>query len=91
MKQNAAQLALGMPEGSGADGKQLRALQKQLQELLAMLSKPAAARGALHAFGDAKAQRGAAQGAGTGLRSKVNAGIKSPKSLFDAGVKPEKE
>jgi DNA-binding transcriptional MerR regulator len=91
MKRNAAQLALGMPEGSGADGKQLRALQKQLQELMAMLSKPAAARGALHAFGEPRTQRGAPQGAGTGLRTKVNAAAKSPKNLFESGAKPEKE
>ena len=98
LKQNAAQLALGMPEGSGGvDGKQLRALQKQLQELLAMLSKPAAARGSLHAFGEPRTQRTATQRSATrgvgaaGLNSKVNNTVKTPKSLFDAGVKPGKD
>ncbi len=50
MKQGAPLLALGLPEGGGADTAQLRKLQKEMRELLAMLSKPVAARGAVHAF-----------------------------------------
>jgi DNA-binding transcriptional MerR regulator len=48
LKQKAPQLSLGMDDGSPAvDTRQLRKLQKDLRDLLAMLSKPAA-RAAVH-------------------------------------------
>jgi DNA-binding transcriptional MerR regulator len=50
IKQGAPLLALGLPEDGGADAAQLRKLQKEMRDLLAMLSKPVAARGAVHAF-----------------------------------------
>ena len=57
MKQAAPQLALGLPQGGGVDPEQVRRLQKDLKELLTMLSKPATARGAVHAFRAPKLQR----------------------------------
>jgi DNA-binding transcriptional MerR regulator len=65
MKQSAPQLALGLPDG-GVETEQIRKLQKDLKELLAMLAKPAAARGAVHPFRAPKTQRPAAVRAGVG-------------------------
>lgn len=63
MKRGAPQLALTLPEGAdasspqGSDSRQLLKLKKDLQDLLALLSKPAAPRGAVHPFRSLKRQR----------------------------------
>ncbi|WP_213807073.1 MerR family transcriptional regulator [Granulicella sp. dw_53] len=58
MKQSTSQLALAMPEGAGGvDEQRLRKLHKEMKDLLAMLSKPASARGAVTPFRQPKAPR----------------------------------
>jgi DNA-binding transcriptional MerR regulator len=86
MKQSAPQLALGLPEGAGGvDPQALRRLQKELRELLTTLSKPAAARGAVHPFRPVKSQRPATASArGTARLTGVT-------DLFDAGLKPRED
>ena len=84
MKHNASQLALAMPEGPvTATNQQLKKLQKDLRELLTMLSRPVAARGAVHPIRALKANRHAAP--------TVTPRPATVKSLFDAGVKPRKD
>ena len=83
MKHNVSQLALAMPEGPAtASTQQLKKLQKDLRELLAMLSGPVTARGAVHPIRPLKANRHAAPNP---------ARPAAVKSLFDAGVKPRKD
>lgn len=57
MKQAAPQLALGLPAESGVETQKLRKLQGDLKDLLNLLSKPAAARGAVHPFRAPRPQR----------------------------------
>jgi DNA-binding transcriptional MerR regulator len=85
MKQSAPQLALGLVDGAGGiDPQALRKLQKDLKELLAMLSKPAAARGAVHPFRAVKAPRAA--------HASVRATSRPvAKDLFDASLKPRED
>jgi len=83
MKHNVSQLALAMPEGPAtASTQQLKKLQKDLRELLAMLSRPVTSRGAVHPIRPLKANRHAAPNP---------ARPAAVKSLFDAGVKPRKD
>jgi DNA-binding transcriptional MerR regulator len=81
MKQTASQLALGIPDeagGGGASAPQLQKLRKEMQELLNLLSKPAAARGAVHAFRQPKPRP-------TGLRMKLHSTVDDENDLFGAG------
>jgi DNA-binding transcriptional MerR regulator len=85
MKHNASQLALAMPEGPvTATNQQLKKLQKDLRELLSMLSRPVTARGAVHPIRALKASR-------TAPNPTVTPRPAAVKSLFDAGVKPRKD
>jgi DNA-binding transcriptional MerR regulator len=92
MKKGAPQLALGLPEDAGGvDPQQLRKLQKELKDLLALLSRPAAARGSVHAFKPPLRRPGGAglrSGAGvtSGAATKVDAA-----DLFDASMKPRED
>ena len=87
MKQNTSQLALAMPEGPAtASTQQLKKLQKDLRELLTMLSKPVTARGSVHPIRPHKVQRSPA-GSGPAATPRPAA----VKSLFDAGAKPGKD
>ncbi len=85
MKQSAPQLALGIAEGGGVDTQHLRKLQKELKDLLAVLSKPAAARGAVHPFRQPKGQRMAAA---VPRRGGEDRPLSPVKSLFDMNVTP---
>jgi DNA-binding transcriptional MerR regulator len=87
MKHNASQLALAMPEGPvTATNQQLKKLQKDLRELLTMLSRPANTRGAVHPIRPLKANRPAAT-----PNPAVTPRPAAVKSLFDAGIKPRKD
>ncbi len=87
MKQSAPQLALGLPDSGGVDAQSLRRLQKELRELLTMLSKPAAARGAVHPFRPMKTQRPAS----AGVNARTSSRISAAKDLFDASLKPRED
>jgi DNA-binding transcriptional MerR regulator len=87
MKQTASQLALTLPEGSGgASAPQLQKLRKEMQDLLAMLSKPATARGAVHAFRQPKPRN-------NGMRLKLQSDTQAGKDLFgpDAMMIPRED
>jgi DNA-binding transcriptional MerR regulator len=84
MKQTASQLALAIPDeaGGGASASQLQKLRKEMQDLLTMLSKPAAARGAVHAFRQPKPRPA---GLRMKLQSNVGNNVEDEKDLFGAG------
>jgi len=93
-KQSAPQLALGLPGGEGGvDPEQLKSLQKELRDLLTLLSKPAAARGSLHAFRSPRRTAGTAQGR-LQARSERSSEMKSGEAemdLFDISLKPRED
>jgi DNA-binding transcriptional MerR regulator len=81
LKRGAPQLALALPENPAeVDTAQLRKIQKELRELLTMLQKPAAARGALHPI---RAQKPA--GAASGARPAAG------KKMFDSKSRPRED
>jgi DNA-binding transcriptional MerR regulator len=87
MKQGAPQLALGGMEGVGGVNPQpLRKVQKELRDLLAMLSKPAAARGVVHSMRPRVSRQG-----NPGVDARRTPGKRELTGLFDAGLKPRED
>jgi DNA-binding transcriptional MerR regulator len=85
MKHNASQLALAMSEGPAtASTQQLKKLQKDLRELLTMVSRPVGTRSAVHQIRPLKMQRTASTPTHTPRPAAV-------KSLFDTAAKPRKD
>jgi DNA-binding transcriptional MerR regulator len=82
MKQGAPQLTLGMEGAGGVNPQTLRKLQKELRDLLTLLSKPAAARGVVHAM---RPRTHRSTGANTRAQQSEPAG------LFDASLKPRED
>jgi DNA-binding transcriptional MerR regulator len=93
MKHSAPQLALGGMEGvAGMNPQTLRKLQKELRDLMAMLSKPAAARGVVHSMRP-RGHRGTIASASLGPKERQaeRSGMVGMTGLFDATLKPRED
>ena len=92
-RRGAPQLALGIPGTlDGTDAAQLRKIQKELRDLLTLLSKPAAPRGALHAFrAPAKAKVGIKVPSRAVVTGTPAAKVAEKTDLFDARMEPRED
>jgi DNA-binding transcriptional MerR regulator len=87
MKHTAPQLALGGMEGvGGVNPPALRKLQKELRDLLAMLSKPVAARGVVHSM-----RPRAHRATHAAVNPREHSGKVGMTGLFDGGLKPRED
>ena len=91
MKHNAPQLALGgMESATGVNSQALRKLQKELRDLLAVLSKPTPARGVVHSMRP-RGHRGTQANLSPRERQGERSGMVGMTGLFDASLKPRED